>query len=70
MKFLIKRTSDFTSSKRPCSSAYQDGVGMYGNPKWFVKIESINDLIRIIQETDCPVIVDEYDIEIYDDDRE
>jgi len=65
MTFEISRTS---TDEKPCEIAY---VSQYNKHKWYVDIESIEDLVKLSEEVHCPLIVTEHEsIEIYDDYRE
>lgn len=71
MKYAIRRTSDWKNGfEKPCSEAYQDGVNKYDEPNWCIDITSLEMLLDIISETNCPIIVGTKHIEIYDDFRE
>lgn len=86
MKFTVTRTSDRHNANKPCNNAvcvkpyeperfnghnYADSEG-----QWEIEINTLEDLLALIGETNHPIILDcdsnnkEYDIEIYDDWRE
>lgn len=63
-RFQIQRADSSTSIAdvriRPCRSAKpHDG-------KWVVELESLDDLLALIAETDSSLIIDETKITIYD----
>lgn len=67
MKYNISKTSDFWGNEgKPYSKAYQDE----NDKKWYVDIETLNELNAIIEETEHPIVIDMDSIEVYDDYRE
>lgn len=67
MKYNISKVSDFWGIKgKPYSRAYQDE----NDKKWYVDIETLDELNAIIEETKHSLIIDEDSIEVYDDFRE
>ena len=52
MKFMIDRASFGADDKKPCEGAIKLKGGGYG-----IKIEKIEDLMKIIEETGFPIIV-------------
>ena len=67
MKYNISKTSDFWGNYgKPYSKAYQDE----NDKKWYVDIETFDELNAIIEETKCELVINTDSIEIYDDYRE
>ena len=64
MKYEISRTSDWLGEKKPCAKAYKE------NDKWYIDINSLEELNELISEVESKVIVGNNNIEIYDDYRE
>ena len=64
MKYVISRTSDWMGKTQPCSKAYKE------NDKWYIDINSLEELNELIDEVKEKVIIGCDDIEIYDDYRE
>lgn len=70
MKFVIYKASDgFNSYPKPCEKAYlkPTGNGFYQFAKWEVEINSLEDLLSLMKETDNELILSEDRIIIYDD---
>lgn len=64
MEFLIERTSGyFNSTKQPTEGAYKRGK------KWYIKINSLEELIKLSEKEGQIIIEGDY-LEIYDDYRE
>lgn len=70
MKYKITRTSDWRCLQKPCSKAYQEGIGEFGEPLYVIDINTLDELNEVIYETGKCVIVSNRSIEIYDDYRE
>lgn len=70
MKYQIERTSDYFRKNPPCSDAFQEGVDEKGYPIWRIDIDTLEELHKLIEEVDAPVIVYDDKLEIYDDFRE
>lgn len=51
---------DFKKENKPCKNAYKE------DKLWFIDIETIEELVSLIDET-CHVVVDYKEIIIYDD---
>mgnify|MGYP003429606115 CR=1 FL=1 len=67
MKYNISKTSDFWGYEgKPYSKSYQDE----NDKKWYVDIETLDELNAIIEETECQLVINTDSIEIYDDYRE
>ena len=65
MRYRIERTSLlFDNETKPCEKALKS------DNKWYIDINSIEDLQEIVKEVGCSVIVSEESLEIYDDFRE
>ena len=64
MKYEILRTSDWLGKTKPCAKAYNE------NDKWYIDINSLEELNELIGEVESKVIIGGDDIEIYDDYRE
>ena len=64
MKYKISRSSDWWSEKQPCQKAYKE------NDKWYIDIDSLEEIQELINEVKTEVIIGFDDIEIYDDYRE
>ena len=64
MKYEISRSSDWWGEKQPCEKAYKE------NDKWYIDINSLEELNELIDEVKEKVIIGCDDIEIYDDYRE
>lgn len=70
MKYKIEKTSCWKNNDQPYSQAYQEGCDSFGEPIWFVNVETLEQIQDIIKETGHPVIISKDSIEIYDDYRE
>lgn len=55
---------------KPYHKAYRDGNDEYGLPVWRIEVNSLEELMNIVREAGHPVIIDEQEIEIYNDYRE
>lgn len=64
MKYKISRSSDWWGIKQPCQKAYKK------NDKWYIDIDSLEEIQELINEVKTEVIIGFDDIEIYDDYRE
>jgi hypothetical protein len=72
MIYNISRTSDWFAEKRPCDGAYlhKSGKLELGEVnEWNIAINTLQDLQNLIADVGR-VIIDEENIEIYDDYRE
>lgn len=69
MKYRIFRTSDFFRENQPCANSYQDGTDEFDYPQWYVDINSLDDLNKIIEECGR-IVLKQSEIEIYDTYRE
>lgn len=77
MIFRVKRTSfDSGDERAPCEGAYLDKTvkrDYYVDHIWKIKINTIKELMQLIENTGKPVVIfgnDVPEIEIYDDYRE
>ncbi len=62
MKFQISLASDLVGERQPSRSAVKDGIW------WYVEIGTLDDLMALIAEVKCELVVgDEPRITIYDD---
>lgn len=70
MIYKIHRTSDFCGHQKPCSKAYE---GIYDDTVWYqewlIDIDTLEHLHELIAEVGR-IILQENEIEIYDDFRE
>ena len=64
MKYEILRTSDQMGKKQPCEKAYKE------NDIWYIDINSLEELNKLIDEVKEQIIIRIDAIEIYDDYRE
>lgn len=72
MIYKITRTSDWHGEKKPCEGAYLHKAGTleYGKEnEWHIAINSLQDLQNLIAEVGS-IIINNENIEIYDDYRE
>lgn len=82
MEFEIYRTSSIWSmkggkSEKPCDEAYQKGIAPTPKKDWFIRIETLDELINLATKQEESLIIspksEAYDypsIEIYDNYRE
>lgn len=70
MEFEIYRTSDHFKENKPCDKAYVAGKDKWDRPIYKIKIDTLDDLIALIEEVDENLILNNLSIEIYDDWRE
>lgn len=69
MEFEITRTSDYLDRNKPCDKAYLAGENEWGNI-YKIKIDTLKDLISLIDDVGRIIIKQDLSIEIYDDWRE
>lgn len=69
MEFKITRTSDYLDKNKPCDKAYLAGEDEWGNI-YKIKIDTLEDLISLIDDVGQIIIKQDLSIEIYDDWRE
>lgn len=69
MEFEITRTSDYLDKNKPCDKAYLAGKDEWGNI-YKIKIDTLEDLISLIDDVGQIIIKKDLSIEIYDDWRE
>lgn len=70
MKYIITRTSNFVSDKKPYEKAISGGTDEYDRIIWYVEINTLEELQALQKEVKCPIIISSNTIEIYDDYRE
>ena len=82
IKFRVRRTSDWYGEEKPCEKAEIDAIEEENDDwkkvKYYVEIQTINDLFNIIEETGHGIIISRAcqnsdnlpEIEIYDEYRE
>lgn len=69
MECKITRTSDYLDRNKPCDKAYLAGEDEWGNI-YKIKIDTLEDLISLIDDVGQIIIKQDLSIEIYDDWRE
>ena len=70
MRYRISRVSNYRGDRQPCSKAIKEGIDEYGFNMWWVNIDSLDDLHKLIEEVDTVIINRYNEIEIYDGYRE
>lgn len=70
MRFRISRVSDYSGEEQPCSNAIKEGIDEHGSNMWWVNIDSLDDLYKLIEEVGTIIIDPNNEIEIYDEYRE
>ena len=68
MIYRIRRTSDSWDNIKPCSKAFRKESS--DDPRYYIEINSLEELHELMTEVDCGVIFHDDSIEIYDDWRE
>lgn len=69
MKFTVTRTSQWDNEK-PCERAKFDEVDIWGDKRWYIEINTIEELMAFKREVGVPIIIGSDSIEIYDGYRE
>jgi hypothetical protein len=70
MRYRISRVSNYSGDRQPCSNAIKEGIDEYGFNMWWVNIDSLDDLHKLIEEVGTVIINHCNEIEIYDGYRE
>lgn len=70
MRYRISRVSNYSGDIQPCSNAVKEGIDEYGFNMWWVNIDSLDDLHKLIEEVGTVIINHYNEIEIYDGYRE
>ena len=70
MRYRISRVSNYSGDRAPCSNAIKEGIDEYGWNIWWVNIDSLDDLHKLIEEVGTIIINCNNEIEIYDGYRE
>ena len=68
--FEISRTSDWQGKNKPCKKAKKLRKNEFGETRYVIDINSLEELIEVLQEVGSPLIMSEHSLEIYDDWRE
>lgn len=70
MRYRISRVSNYSGDRQPCANAIKEGIDEYGFNMWWVNIDSLDDLHKLIDEVGTVIINRYNEIEIYDGYRE